>query len=239
MAMIPKHVAIIMDGNGRWAEKRGLERFRGHFEGMKRVGEIITAADEEGIEVLTLYAFSQQNWKRPETEIKMLMQMISMGLRQKAGDLRARNYRFDFFGKKEGIPQNVLQTFLQLKEMTVFCTGLRINLAFNYGSRTEILEAVRATARKVRDGEVTLDDVTEEFFSSMLYTRDIPDPDLLIRTSGEQRISNFLLWQISYAELYFTKTFWPDFTSEEFRKALKDYAHRERRFGDIQAPETL
>lgn len=237
--MKPKHVAIIMDGNGRWAKKRGLERFRGHFEGMKRAGEIITAADEEGIEALTLYTFSQQNWKRPETEIKMLMQMISMGLKQKAGDLRARNYRFDFIGQTQGIPQNVLQTFLQLKEMTSASTGLRINLAFNYGSRDEILEAVRLTARKVRDGELDPDDVTEEFFSTMLYTRELPDPDLLIRTSGEQRISNFLLWQISYTELYFTKVLWPDFTADEFRKAIREYAQRERRFGDVQTPKTL
>lgn len=234
---IPRHVAVIMDGNGRWAKQRGLDRLKGHLEGMKRVGEVITAADQLGVKVLTLYTFSKQNWNRPKAEIHMLMQMISMGLQQKADELVEKGFRFDVIGEEAGIPDNLRQTFRQLKERTALCEGLRINLAFNYGSRSEILAGIRETVRKVKDGGISSEDIDEDFFSSMLYTKGLPDPDLLIRTSGEKRVSNFLLWQISYSELYFTDIFWPDFTGEEFRKAVADYAGRERRFGDIKAPE--
>ncbi len=234
MMQVPKHIAIIMDGNGRWAKRRGLERLKGHLEGMKRVGEVITVADELGVEVLTLYTFSKQNWKRPETEVKVLMQMICMGLEQKAEDLVQKNFRFNFIGQVEGIPDNVLKTFTKMKEMTSSCTGLRINLAFNYSGRSEIIDGVKEVVRKVQDGVVSIDDIDEGFFSQMLYTKGLQDPDLLIRTSGEKRISNFLLWQLSYTELYFTDIFWPDFTGVEFRKAIEDYQSRERRFGAVE-----
>lgn len=231
---IPKHIAIIMDGNGRWANRRGLDRLKGHYEGMKRVGEVINVSNELGVEFLTLFTFSKENWKRPETEVKMLMKMICMGLEQKAGDLVKKNFQFNFIGQK-GLPSNILKTFQKMRDLTAHCTGLKINLAFNYGSRSEILDGVKETARKVQSGEINIDDIDEKFFSDMLYTKGIPDPDLLIRTSGEVRISNFLLWQLSYSELYFTDVFWPDFSGDEFRKAIKDYQHRDRRFGDIKS----
>lgn len=232
---IPKHIAIIMDGNGRWANHRGLDRLKGHYEGMKRVGEVINVADELGVEVLTLYTFSKENWKRPEAEVKMLMQMICMGLEQKADDLVKKNFQFNFIGQEKGLPDNILKTFQKMRDLTSACTGLQINLAFNYGSRSEILDGIKAVVHKIQEGEINIDDIDEKFFSNMLYTAGLPDPDLLIRTSGEKRISNFLLWQLSYAELYFTDIFWPDFSGEEFRKAIEDYQHRERRFGDIKA----
>lgn len=229
----PRHVAIIMDGNGRWAKRRGFERLRGHYEGMKRVGEIIKKADELGIEILTLYTFSKQNWKRPKAEVTMLIQMICMGLKQKSDELLERNFRFNFIGDASGFPDNIRKIFIDLKEKTAACKGLQINLAFNYGSRSEILEGIKETVRMVQQGHVRIDDINEDFFSNMLYTSGIPDPDLLIRTSGEKRISNFLLWQLSYTELFFTDIFWPDFNGEEFLKAIDDYKNRERRFGDI------
>lgn len=232
---VPKHVAIIMDGNGRWAQKHGWERFRGHVEGMKRIGEVINVAIELHINVLTLYTFSKQNWKRPQAEVAMLMKMICMGLEQKVGELIAKNVRFDFIGQREGIPDHVLNSLKKTKELTTGCTGLNVNLAFNYDGRSEILDAIKGVVRGVLAGDLNIDDINEEVFSRALYTKNFPDPDLLIRTSGEKRISNFLLWQIAYTELYFADVFWPDFTGEEFRKAIDDFHHRERRFGDIKA----
>jgi len=232
---VPKHIAIIMDGNGRWAERRGLERVKGHLEGMQRVGEIVNVADEMGIRFLTLYTFSKENWKRPKAEVAVLMQMICLGLEKKTDDLIKKGIRFHFIGDTEGVPQNILDRLIATKNATAKGGGLQVNMAFNYSSRFEIVQAIKEAARQVRDGEVEIDGINEEFFSGLLYTHDIPDPDLLIRTSGEKRISNFLLWQLSYTEMYFTELFWPDFTTEEFRKAIENYRQRERRFGDIQS----
>ena len=231
---VPKHVAIIMDGNGRWARERGLERVKGHLEGMRRVGEVLNAAHELGIKFLTLYTFSKENWKRPQAEITGLLQMICLGLEKKTDDLIKKGTRFHFIGDSDGIPQNVLDRLIATKKATESGQGLQVNMAFNYSSRSEILGGVKEAARRVQTGEIGIDGIDEEFFSGLLYTRGMPDPDLLIRTSGEKRISNFLLWQLSYTEMYFTDIFWPDFTGDEFRRAIEDYRHRERRFGDVR-----
>lgn len=233
---VPKHVAVIMDGNGRWAQRRGMERFKGHIEGMKRIGEIVNAASDLGISFLTLYTFSKQNWQRPQSEVAMLMKLICLGLEQKVDDLIRKNVRFNFIGQQEGVPNDVLTRLEKTREATSRSTGLQVNLAFNYDGRTEILDGVKAAVRAVQDHQIRIDEIDEKFFSTVLYTQGLPDPDLVIRTSGEQRISNFLLWQISYSELYFTDVFWPDFTKEEFSKAINDYQHRERRFGDVAPP---
>lgn len=232
---IPRHIAIIMDGNGRWANRRGLERLKGHMEGLHRVSEIAAAAADLGVEFLTLYTFSKENWKRPQSEVSMLMQLISMALEQKTQELLDRNIRFNFIGQQAGIPEHILKSLKRTRETTRTCTGLQVNLAFNYGSRSEILDGVKSVALDVQNGRLAVEQVTEELFSQRLYTQGMPDPDLLIRTSGEKRISNFLLWQISYAELYFSDVFWPDFTVEEFHKAIDDYRGRERRFGGVTA----
>ncbi|HSA30865.1 MAG TPA: isoprenyl transferase [Candidatus Omnitrophota bacterium] len=230
---IPQHVAIIMDGNGRWAERRKMPRTQGHLEGVKRVAEIVDVAVELGIKVLTLYTFSQENWKRPEAEVSMLMQTICKALDLKSGELMRLNIQLRFIGRREGVPAHVLKQFERTAKLTSKNTGLILNLAFNYSSRTEILDGVRKVVEDVKAGAFDLEDLDEESFSRSLYTKGLPDPDLLIRTSGEQRISNFLLWQLSYAEFYFAESCWPDFTGEEFRKAIAEYQHRERRFGDV------
>ncbi len=230
---IPQHVAIIMDGNGRWAKRRKMPRTQGHLEGVRRVAEILDVAIEFGIKVLTLYTFSQDNWKRPEAEVSMLMQTICKALDIKSQELMRLKVQLCFLGKREGVPAQVLKQFERTAQLTAVNTGLILNLAFNYSSRTEILDAVRQIAQKVKAGALNTEDLNEAMFSQMLYTKGLPDPDLLIRTSGEQRISNFLLWQLSYAELYFSDLCWPDFTGEEFRKAIAEYQRRERRFGDI------
>ncbi len=230
---IPQHVAIIMDGNGRWAERRKMPRTQGHLEGVKRVAEIVDVAVELGIKVLTLYTFSQENWKRPEAEVSMLMQTICKALDLKSGELMRLNIQLRFIGRREGVPAHVLKQFERTAKLTSKNTGLILNLAFNYSSRTEILDGVRKVVEDIKAGTFDLNDLDEESFGRSLYTKGLPDPDLLIRTSGEQRISNFLLWQLSYAEFYFAEPCWPDFTGEEFRKAIAEYQHRERRFGDV------
>jgi undecaprenyl diphosphate synthase len=230
---IPKHVAIIMDGNGRWAQRRNQPRTRGHLEGVKRVEEIVSVARLMGIKVLTLYTFSTENWTRPQKEVSMLMRTLITVLNSKVKSLHKRNIRVQFIGKKNGIPEAVLRSLTAATELTRNNTGLVVNLAFNYGSRVEILEAVRKIAAAVERHEMTLEDINEKNFSSALYTDGLPDPDLLIRTSGEKRISNFLLWQLSYAEFYFTEKFWPEFDEKEFRKAIADYQGRDRRFGNV------
>ncbi len=230
---IPRHVAIIMDGNGRWAERRRLPRTQGHLEGVKRVAEVVDVAAEVGIEAVTFFTFSQENWKRPETEVSMLMQTICRALDMKSAEIAKRNMRLRFIGRREGIPADVLKGFDRTAAVTRANTGLIINLAFNYSARTEIVDAARTLARRVADGGLAPEEITESVFQQCLYAPDIPDPDLLIRTSGEQRLSNFLLWQVSYAEFYFTPVCWPEFTAEEFRKALAEYERRERRFGGV------
>ncbi len=236
MNTIPQHVAIIMDGNGRWARQRGLDRTQGHIEGVKRVDEIVEAASDAGLKALTLYTFSTENWSRPDTEVSMLMQTLVSALSQKLMKLCANKVRMRVSGSRAGAPQAVLDAFDRTVKATRDNPGMVLNVAFNYGGRQEILDAVRSIARDCADGRVTPESVDETLFSSRLYTAGLPDPDLLIRTSGEKRISNFLLWQLSYAEFYFTEKNWPEFTVEEFNKALSDFAARERRYG-LLAPK--
>ena len=234
---LPNHVAIIMDGNGRWAQKRHLPRTQGHVEGVKRVQEIIFAADDAGIKVLTLFTFSTENWTRPQNEVTMIMRTLITVINSKIEVLHKKNIKFQIIGRPEGVPESVMKTINAAITMTKNNTGMRLNMAFNYGSRLEILDAVTNIAKAVKEGRLELDQINEETFSQSLYTKGLPDPDLLIRTSGEKRISNFLLWQLSYAELYFTDRCWPDFNEKEFKKAILDFQSRERRFGNIGEPQ--
>lgn len=230
---IPRHVAIIMDGNGRWAKRQHLTRTQGHTEGIKRVEEVVAVAQKIGIKVLTLFTFSTENWRRPESEISILMSMLTNVLQKKIKMLKENNVRFQVIGREESVPGSVLKAFQMAIHETKDNTGLIVNLAFNYGSRQEIIDAVKKIAAAVEKKSLVIADIDEKTITQFLYTKDLPDPDLLIRTSGEKRISNFLLWQLSYSELYFTDKFWPDFTEEEFEKAIADYQKRERRYGDL------
>jgi undecaprenyl diphosphate synthase len=233
MNNVPKHVAIIMDGNGRWARARGLARTQGHIEGVKRVDEIVEAAQDAGLKALTLYTFSTENWNRPEQEVSMLMQTLVTALGQKLKKMCANKVRLHVSGRRQGAPPSVLEAFDQAVAATRDNPGLVLNIAFNYGGRQELLDAVCSIARDCVEGRMDVRSISEELFSSRLYTAGIPDPDLLIRTSGEQRISNFLPWQLSYAEFYFTEKYWPDFTREEFFRALSDFERRQRRYGGV------
>ncbi len=232
---LPRHVAIIMDGNGRWAQSRNLLRTQGHVEGVKRVEEVVAAARKFGIEVLTIYAFSTENWTRPKDEVSMIMRTFITVLGQKAKELRANGVRVRFIGRREGVPQEVLKAMDEAAALTGISDAMTLNVAFNYGSRAEILDAVKVLGGRVAEGSLKPEAIDEGMLSSLLYTKGQPDVDLLIRTSGELRISNFLLWQLSYAELYFTPKFWPEFTAEELGLALKDFAGRQRRYGGVNA----
>ena len=230
---LPKQIAIIMDGNGRWAESRNLPRTQGHLEGVKRIEEIVEAARRRGIMVLTVFTFSTENWTRPQYEVSMLMGTLVAMLGQKARELHKNNIRLQVIGRRDGVPDMVLKTIDAAAELTRKNTGMILNMAFNYGGRREILDATVKIAQKIKNDEMRIEDINEQAFSSLLYTNGLPDPDLLIRTSGEKRISNFLLWQLSYAEFYFTEKFWPDFNEQEFDRALEDYKTRERRYGNV------
>jgi len=230
----PRHVAIIMDGNGRWAKARGMSRTQGHLEGVKRVEEIIKAARDMGIKFLTIYAFSTENWSRPQDEVSMIMRTFIMVLGQKAKELGKNGIRINFIGRRQGVPAEVLKAMDDAAHVTKNNTTMTLNIAFNYGARGEIVDAIKSIFTQTREGKIKIEDIDEKLISSHLYTKDQPDPDLLIRTSGEERISNFLLWQLSYAELYFTDKYWPEFNEEEFLKALTSYAQRERRWGGIK-----
>jgi len=230
---LPEHIAIIMDGNGRWAKRRGNDRIFGHQNGVKAVRETTEAAAELGIKYLTLYAFSTENWNRPRTEIDALMSLLVTTIHEETQTLIKNNIRLLAIGELGNLPGSVVRNLKKSIEITSGNTGLKLILALSYSGRWEILDAVRKIAKQVRSGEVSPDELTCEFFTSYLQTHDIPDPELLIRTSGEYRISNFLLWQVAYAELYFTETLWPDFTKEDLYKAICNYQRRERRFGMI------
>ena len=231
---VPQHVAMIMDGNGRWAEARGLSRTAGHREGIKRVEEIIEAAGELGIKVVTFFAFSSENWVRPKSEISMLMRSLSSFLDSKVDKLYNNNIRLVTIGRNDPLPQYVQEKLRAAKEKTKKNTALTVVLALNYGARQEIVDAAKMVARKAVGGSLDIDTLTPDIFNGYLYTAGLPDPDLLIRTSGEMRISNFLLWQLSYAELYFPKKYWPDFRKQDLIEALEEFAKRERRFGGIK-----
>jgi undecaprenyl diphosphate synthase len=229
----PHHVAIIMDGNGRWAKKRGLPRVAGHNEGIKSVRAVVEASGDLGIKVLSLYTFSKENWYRPKQEVSALMKLLVSTLRKEIDELVNKNVQLKAIGNLEDLPEPAYEEMLFGIERTKHNTGLILNIALSYSGRQEILDATRKIAYKVKAGILKPEEISEQIFSAHLDTYDIPDPDLLIRTSGESRVSNFLLWQIAYTEIYVTKELWPDFGKEEFYKALIDYLSRERRFGRV------
>jgi undecaprenyl diphosphate synthase len=228
---LPRHIAIIMDGNGRWAKKRSLNRIRGHREGAESVRDIVRACREIGIEVLTLYAFSTENWQRPRQEISALMTLLKKFLRAELAEMMKNGIRLNAIGQTERFPADVVKVLQEVMDKTRENQGMILNLALSYGGRDEIVAAARNIAAEVRAGRLQPEEITEAVFSNYLYTRGMPEPDLLIRTSGEMRISNFLLWQIAYTELYITPTLWPDFRRGELIHILRDYQNRERRFG--------
>lgn len=228
---LPKHVAIIMDGNGRWAKQRGLMRSLGHESGVATVRQITEAASELGIGFLTLYTFSTENWNRPKQEVDALMNLIVVSIEQQTPDLIKNNVRLTTIGNMERMPQFARERLAKCMTDTSHCTGLVLCLALSYSARWEIVEACKTIATKASQGLINVDDINEDVVAQAMKTCDMPDPDLLIRTAGDERISNFLLWQIAYSELYFTSKFWPDFTKEDFYQAIINFQNRERRFG--------
>ncbi|WP_126426439.1 isoprenyl transferase [Brevibacillus marinus] len=230
---IPRHIAVIMDGNGRWAQKRNLPRIVGHRSGMQTVKEIVKAADSIGVQTLTMYAFSTENWKRPREEVDYLMKLPQEFLSTELEELIERNVRVRMLGDPQGLPPHTVEAMNIAEERTRQNTGLQLNFALNYGGRTEIVKAVQDLARKVQAGMLKPEEIDEAMLTQHLYTRDFPDPDLLIRTSGEIRLSNFMLWQLAYTELWFTDVLWPDFTKELFFEAIAEYQSRARRYGAV------
>ncbi len=230
---LPTHVAIIMDGNGRWAKKRGLPRIFGHREGMKSVRAVVEKARTLGIKVLTLYAFSKENWHRPKEEVSFLMNLLEEYLRKEVEELHKKDIQIRAIGEIEMLPKKIQALLKEALAKTAKNKSMILNLALSYGGRAEIVRAARLLAEACKRGDISPEEITEETFSRYLYTGDLPDPDFLIRTSGEQRISNFMLYQCAYTEFYITPILWPDFREKEFLEALKDYATRERRFGRI------
>jgi|UniRef100_A0A7C5ELV8 undecaprenyl diphosphate synthase len=231
---LPRHVAIIMDGNGRWARRQGLRRVRGHLAGAESVRVVVRLARRLGLQYLTLYAFSEENWQRPPGEIRALMGLLVRYLRQERSELQQNQIALKAIGDLTRLPANVQEELARTIAATATGNGMTLTVALSYGGRSEIVQAVRSLARKILAGQVKPEEITQELFARHLYTGDMPDPDLLIRTSGEYRLSNFLLWQSAYTELYITETLWPDFREEEFIKALLEYQQRDRRFGLTQ-----
>ena len=228
---IPRHVAIIMDGNGRWAKRQGLARMFGHRQGVETVHAITEAAAALGIEYLTLYTFSTENWNRPKEEVDALMALLVDTIAKETPTLMNNNVRLQTIGDISRLPQTTYEKFVSCIDQTSQNTGLTLVIALSYSARWELIRSTQLIAEAVKEGKMLVEDINEESISAHLTTASIPDPDLLIRTSGELRISNFLLWQLAYAELYFTDCLWPEFTNEEFYRAIVDYQHRERRFG--------
>lgn len=228
---LPAHVAVIMDGNGRWAKQRNLDRSMGHVEGVNTVRRITEAASELGIKYLTLYTFSTENWNRPKAEVDALMNLVVVAIERETPDLIKNNVRLSMIGDIDRMPEFASTRLRKCIEDTSHCTGLTLVLALSYSSRWELIEACKKIAADVKDGKLEIEDIDDKVFSDSLTTKDMPDPDLLIRTAGDLRISNYLLWQIAYSELYFTPIFWPDFSKENFYEAIVEYQVRERRFG--------
>lgn len=226
-----EHIAIIMDGNGRWALSRGLPRTAGHKKGAEKVLEISKAAKDMGIKFLTIYAFSTENWKRSKDEVDTLMNLLRDYLAKDFQKLNEEDVRIRFIGEREMLPADIVADMERLEKVTSDNKAATLQIALSYGGRAEIVEAAKKTALKIKNGDMLLKEIDEKTFADMLYTKDVPDPDILIRTSGEQRLSNFLLWQLAYAEFFFTKTYWPDFTPEELRQIIESYQRRERRYG--------
>lgn len=229
----PNHVAIIMDGNGRWAKQQGQERLFGHNFGVESVRESLRAAQKTGVKYLTLYAFSTENWNRPKEEVDGLMDLLVRTLAAEVDELHSSNVVIECIGDMDGLPEGCRNEMLAAVKRTQNNTGVHLILALNYSSRWEIVNAVKEIATMAKNGSLNIDEISSETFTSALTTQNIPDPELLIRTSGEHRISNFLLWQIAYAELYFTDKLWPDFKEEDFYMAILDFQQRERRFGMV------
>lgn len=228
---VPRHVAIIMDGNGRWAKKRALNRIRGHEEGVRSVKDIVTISREIGISYLTLYVFSEENWGRPRREIQVLMRLLKRYLKQELNEMLENGIRLNTIGFTEKLPDDVKKILQDVMQKTSLNNDMVLTLALSYGGRQEITNAVQRIAKRVEVGDLKAEEITEDIIKGFLHTGDIPDPDLLIRTSGEFRISNFLLWQIAYTEIYITPTLWPDFRKSEYLDAILEYQRRERRFG--------
>ena len=228
-----EHIAIIMDGNGRWAKRQGLPRSMGHKKGAEIVKEIAKAANEKGVKFLTLYAFSTENWGRPKDEVDTLMSLLRQYLKTDLSELKKNNIRIRFIGERNMLDADIVQNMHRLERETQDNTGMCLCLAISYGARQEILQAAQKLAALVKNGDLSESDVDIQNFSAMLYTNEMPDPDIVIRTSGEQRISNFLLWQAAYAEFFFTKTLWPDFSAQELDDIIEQFKSRERRYGKI------
>jgi undecaprenyl diphosphate synthase len=232
---LPRHVAVIMDGNGRWAAQRGLPRVEGHRASVQSIRDTVSGCSELGVGFLTLYAFSTENWSRPPDEVGALMFLIEQTLRSQVAELHENNVVIRHLGRREGLPQSLLHTVDASVQKTAGNTGLVLQLALNYGGRQEIIDAARAIARRVAAGELKLESIDEAGFASHLYRPEAPDPDLLVRTGGEMRISNYLLWEVAYAEIWVTPTLWPDFRKAELYRAIIDYQGRQRRFGRVNS----
>jgi len=230
---LPRHVAIIMDGNGRWAEERGLTRSEGHMAGAERVEEIVYACLSNGVRYLTIYAFSKENWKRPSYEVNGIMRLAQIFFRRSFNKLKKDGVYFVHVGEREGLPVSVLRIIDDMEKNNADRRDLHLCIAFNYSGRAEITRGCRLIAERIEKGKIHPSDISEEMITDSLFTRGIPDPDLLIRTGGEMRVSNFLLWQIAYTEFWVTDVLWPDFTADIFNRALSEYAKRERRFGAL------
>lgn len=230
---VPEHVAIIMDGNGRWAAKRRLPRSAGHKAGVEALRDIITTSIELGIKFLTVYSFSSENWQRPENEVNFLLNLFLVSLNEELESLDKNGVRVRLIGGREEVPSEILKAFENAEKKTRDNTNLYFNIAFNYGSRQEIIDAIKKICRAANRNDIDLEELNENNFSDYLFTKGCPDPDFLIRTSGEYRVSNFLLWQIAYSEFYFVKTLWPDFKRKDFLKAIYYYQRRNRRFGRL------
>ncbi len=233
----PRHIALVMDGNGRWAEARGLPRHQGHREGVKAVRRIVEYAAERGIHYVTLFAFSSENWSRPRREVSMIMKLFMVALRSEINDLNKRGVRLRFIGDRERLPKGVVREMETAERLTSTNTGLQLIVAANYGGRWEICQSVQYLAKQAVSGELDIKAIDSDQLAAHMQLPDVPDPDLVIRTGGERRISNFLLWQIAYAELYFSDVLWPDFDATSLDLALEDYANRQRRFG--KTPEQI
>lgn len=230
---VPKHIAIIMDGNGRWAKQKGLPRIIGHREGMKVINKIVQKANEIGVEVLTLYAFSTENWKRPKSEIDYLMRLPEQFLGIELPKLQSGNVKVRIMGCVDDLPEHTQKAVMEALEATKDNNGLILNIALNYGSRFEMITAMKTIAKKVEKGEIAPEDIDEQLFENHLMTSELADPDLLIRTSGEIRLSNFMLWQLAYSEFWFTDVLWPDFNEHHFTEAIAAYQKRARRYGGV------
>jgi len=232
-ANLPTHVAIIMDGNGRWAKERGLPRVEGHRQGAESVKTVVKTAGELGIKFITLYAFSVENWNRPKDEVDTLMKYLLRFLKRELAEMSKNNIRLQAIGQLWRLPENIQEQLQKTTQATAKNNGITLTLALSYGGRTEIVDAVRQIAQEVKAGKLEAGEINEQVIAHHLYTHGTPDPDLLIRTSGEMRVSNFLLWQISYAEFVVTRTLWPDFGKREFYAALEEYSQRQRRYGAV------